>query len=56
MTAAPVSQQRFHAHLDKCQRCREHPFDLCVIGGELLRSAALDAPTNLDTPRAKEKR
>jgi hypothetical protein len=26
----------FHAHLDVCQRCREHPFSLCAIGADLL--------------------
>jgi len=30
----------FHAHLDACKQCREHPFDLCVVGGRLLVEAA----------------
>lgn len=30
----------YHAHLDTCDRCREKPFDLCAVGGELLRSEA----------------
>lgn len=29
-----VSQ--FHAHLDECETCREHPFDLCPLGHRLL--------------------
>lgn len=31
----------FHAHLDVCAQCREHPFDLCPAGAVLLREAAL---------------
>lgn len=30
----------FHAHLDACQQCREHPFDLCSTGAVLLKAAA----------------
>jgi hypothetical protein len=26
----------FHKHLDKCEQCREHPFNLCPIGAFLL--------------------
>lgn len=26
----------FHAHLDQCQRCRDQPFDMCVVGRVLL--------------------
>ena len=29
----------FHAHLDRCERCRTQPFNLCAIGAELLRTA-----------------
>lgn len=32
--------QRFYAHLDRCSQCRNHPFNLCVLGGYLLRDAA----------------
>ena len=32
--------QAFHAHLDVCSQCREHPFDLCEIGDAALRAAA----------------
>ncbi len=31
----------FHVHLDACEQCREHPFDLCADGAALLRIAAL---------------
>ena len=34
----------FHAHLDECEQCREHPFDLCPLGGPLLESAASGLP------------
>lgn len=30
----------FHAHLDKCAQCREHPFSLCKEGERLLMQAA----------------
>jgi hypothetical protein len=30
----------FHAHLDTCTQCREHPFELCPIGAPLLKAAA----------------
>jgi hypothetical protein len=29
----------FHAHLDKCERCRSQPFNLCDHGVALLRLA-----------------
>lgn len=28
----------FHAHLDECEQCREHPFNLCAVGESLLRT------------------
>jgi hypothetical protein len=31
---------RFHAHLDVCQQCSRHPFELCGIGHRLLARAA----------------
>jgi len=36
----------FHAHLDDCQQCHNHPLDLCPIGARLLREAvdASDRP------------
>ncbi len=33
----------FHVHLDRCQRCREQPFNLCPVGAQLL-GAAVAAP------------
>jgi len=32
--------KRFHAHLDVCSQCRNHSFDLCQTGAQLLREAA----------------
>lgn len=31
---------QFHEHLDVCKQCENHPFDLCPIGANLLKSAA----------------
>ena len=31
----------FHAHLDICSQCENHPFDLCPIGAMLLREAVI---------------
>lgn len=30
--AAGRAADAFHAHLDECRQCREHPFDLCGVG------------------------
>lgn len=32
--------EKFHAHLDLCEQCREHPFDLCIAGAQLLVATA----------------
>ncbi len=29
----------FHAHLDACWQCRDHPMGLCVEGARLLQEA-----------------
>ena len=31
---------KFHAHLDACSQCRNHPFGLCTVGATLLKEAA----------------
>jgi len=31
-----IEMDKFHEHLDKCEQCRNHPFDLCEIGQKLL--------------------
>jgi hypothetical protein len=35
---APV--EKFHAHLDLCPQCREHPLELCASGHRLLLDMA----------------
>ena len=30
----------FHAHLDRCERCRRRPFDLCAEGTALFEKFA----------------
>jgi len=44
MTGLEKRQQDFHAHLDRCDHCARHPFDLCAIGAALLMATALKAP------------
>jgi hypothetical protein len=41
VTANPLDQLEetrvaFHAHLDVCEQCREHPFALCPKGAAIL--------------------
>ncbi len=45
-TAPPASP--FHTHLDACQRCRDHPFDLCAVGDRLLQEAGQKATEGLN--------
>lgn len=33
----------FHQHLDVCKRCREQPFNLCIVGQAKLREAVQQA-------------
>lgn len=42
---------RFHAHLDKCYQCREHPMDLCPTGAKLLTEAACSVSPIANTVR-----
>lgn len=37
---------RFHAHLDKCEQCRNQIFNLCPIGEQLLRQASVTGTSN----------
>ena len=32
----------FHAHLDVCAQCADHPFQLCRVGAALLVATAQD--------------
>ncbi|HKY36487.1 MAG TPA: hypothetical protein VJN18_11145 [Polyangiaceae bacterium] len=34
----------FDQHLEECAQCREHPFDLCAAGAQLLERAVVAAP------------
>jgi hypothetical protein len=34
----------FYAHLDACEQCRHHPFDLCAAGALLIRLAIATPP------------
>lgn len=36
----PTAAELFHAHLDTCTQCREHPLELCPVGAPLLKVAA----------------
>ncbi len=38
-----VELDAFHAHLERCERCRSHPFNLCTDGRVLLARAAVVA-------------
>jgi len=42
MTEKAVYQRigKFHAHLDVCSQCENHPFSLCSVGARLLKEAA----------------
>lgn len=33
----------YHAHLDVCEQCREHPWKLCADGARLLSEAVTDS-------------
>jgi hypothetical protein len=32
----------FHRHLDECEQCRLHPFNLCAVGIPLLQLEAAE--------------
>ena len=34
------ASDRFHAHLDQCTQCEQHPFNLCPVGQKLLEETA----------------
>jgi hypothetical protein len=46
-----VSRRPFDEHLEKCSRCRDEPFNLCVIGAHLLRTTAMALAMGMDLPR-----
>ena len=45
-----IRTEHFHEHLDKCQQCRDRPFDLCPAGALLLMLAAQDALGEIMAP------
>jgi len=46
---------RFHAHLDICEQCREHPFQLCPTGVLLITSAVADLAVEATKGREEAK-
>ena len=38
----------FHAHLDACPKCRNHPFELCNVGANLLHVAVVQPVPRVD--------
>jgi hypothetical protein len=40
-TAPKVDPKDFHAHLDQCAQCRNHPMALCSVGANLLKGAVV---------------
>jgi hypothetical protein len=34
---------KFHAHLDVCRQCEQHPFELCRVGAALLMGKPIPA-------------
>ena len=38
-TRRETPTEKFHAHLDVCAQCREHPFGLCPRGATLFQLA-----------------
>lgn len=54
--------EAYHAHLDVCEQCEQHPFDQCPEGARLLLAAG-EAATGIKgaklrqpKPRRKKKR
>lgn len=42
----------FYSHLNKCAQCRNHPFELCEDGAELLKESAQEVIKPFDTRAA----
>jgi len=38
-----MSQNKFHDHLDECEQCRNHPFDLCEKGYQIMQIEIIDS-------------
>lgn len=41
--AMRTATELFHAHLNVCAQCRDHPMNLCSVGAKLLTLAATDS-------------
>ena len=56
--AALEAGTAFHAHLEVCEQCREHPFGMCAVGNRLLREAGdvIAGVKPKPKPRAKPRR
>ena len=39
--------EKYHAHLDACDKCRNNPFGQCPMGDLLLRLAVADVTKDL---------
>ena len=50
---AEAEIEKFHAHLDVCKQCRDHPFDLCPVGAPLLMAAGNAAAQSIALPVLK---
>lgn len=50
-TPLEIAADNFHAHLDVCQQCEGHPFQLCPTGHELLLAVGEASPLNRAGPR-----
>ena len=37
---AAMNPTLFHDHLDECEQCREHPFNLCEEGARILEETS----------------
>lgn len=46
---------KFHAHLDACEQCRNHPFDLCPLGAAYLEVAAREGIMEALRPTTKSR-
>lgn len=45
-----MTQHSFAAHLDACDQCRNHPFELCEVGTKILTKLRSELPKDLPVP------
>ena len=48
-----MSPNKYHAHLDECDQCRNNPFSPCYVGSILLLESVGEAWIALDEIRTK---